>query len=52
MKWPFLLLVPLAVYLLNTGAELLTIALVLAIASVVIQLVTDNLPPRRGRERA
>jgi len=52
MKWTFLLLIPLAIYLLSTGAELLTVALVLALASVAIQLVTDNLPRRRRRERA
>jgi hypothetical protein len=51
MKWPFLFLIPLTVYLLNTGAELLTVALVLAIAAVAIQVVSDNLPPRRRRER-
>jgi hypothetical protein len=52
MKWTFLLLIPLAIYMFSTGAELLTVVLVLAIASVAIQLVTDNLPPRRRRERA
>jgi hypothetical protein len=52
MKWPFLLLIPLTIYLLNTGAELLTVALLLPIAAVVIQLVFDNLAPRRRRERA
>lgn len=52
MKWPFLLLIPLTIYLLSTGAELLTVALLLPIAAVVIQVVFDNLPPRRRREGA
>jgi hypothetical protein len=52
MKWPFLLLIPLGIYLLNMEAELLTIALVLAIAAVVIQVVSDQFATRRRRERA
>lgn len=52
MKWPFLLLIPLAIYLHNAGAELLTVVLVLAIAAVVIQVVTDQFSTRRRRERA
>lgn len=52
MRWSILLVVPLGIYLLATGTELLTVALVLATSSVIVEIVADNFRSRRGRERA
>ena len=47
MKWlPSLMLLPLAVYLLAQGFELLTIALILALSAVVVRAVGDRFQPR------
>jgi hypothetical protein len=51
MKWlPYLMLVPLGVYLLAQGLELLTIALILAASSVLVLAIGDKFQPRPDHE--
>ena len=47
MRWlPILMLIPVGVYLLAQGFELMTIALILAASSVLILAIGDKFQPR------
>jgi len=51
MKWlPSLMLLPLAVYLLVQGVELLTVVLLLAVSSVIVRALGDRFQPRPDQE--
>jgi len=51
MKWlPSLMLLPLAVYLLAQGVELLTVVLILALSVVVIRAIGDRFQPRLDQD--
>ena len=51
MKWlPYLMLMPLGVYLLVQGLELLTVVLILAASSVLVLAIGDRFQPRPDQE--
>lgn len=51
MRWlPSLMLLPLGVYLLAQGAELLTVLLLLAMFAVIVRVIGDRFQPRLDQD--